>query len=136
MEGLFASGSSVLNSERWLEPRETSLVRQASLRRTGACVLSSALILSTSMAFTCMAFAEDQLARSLAANCTSCHGPDGNSLGAIPSIAGLDKAAIVAALQAFKDGTRQATVMHQHAKGYTEQEFAMLADFFSSQKHQ
>jgi len=90
----------------------------------------------TSTAFTSMAFAEDQLARSLAANCTSCHGPDGNSLGVIPSIAGLDRATIVAALQGFKDGTRQATVMHQHAKGYTEQEFAVLADFFSSQKRQ
>jgi cytochrome c553 len=90
-----------------------------------------ALILSTSGAF-----GEDQLARSLAANCTSCHGPNGNSLGAVPSIAGLDKATIVAALHGFKDGTRQATVMHQHAKGYTEQEFAILADFFSSQKRQ
>ena len=107
---------------------------QASIGRAGVCILLPALILSTSIAYTCTAFAEDQLARSLAANCTSCHGPDGNSLGAIPSIAGLDKAAIVAALQAFKAGTRQATVMHQHANGYTEQEFAMLADFFSSQK--
>ena len=106
-------------------------MRQASIRRMGARVLLSGLILSASMAF-----AEDQLARSLAANCTSCHGPSGNSLGAIPSIAGLDKDTIVAALQAFKDGTRQATVMHQHAKGYTEQEFAALADFFSSQKRQ
>jgi cytochrome c553 len=107
------------------------LVRQASIRGAGVCVLLSALILSVSTAF-----AEDLAARSLAANCTSCHGPNGNSLGAIPSIAGLDKATIVAALQAFKDGTRQATVMQQHAKGYTEQEFAVLADFFSGQKRQ
>ena len=104
---------------------------QASIGRAGVCVV---LVLSTSMASTSMAFGEDRLARSLAANCTSCHGPNGNSLGAIPSIAGLDRAAIVAALQAFKDGTRAATVMHQHAKGYTEQEIAVLADFFCSQK--
>jgi cytochrome c553 len=110
---------------------EAALVLRASIGRTGVSVLLFGLILSTDGAF-----AEDQLARSLAANCTSCHGPNGNSLGAIPSIAGLDKATIVAALQAFRDGARPATVMHQHAKGYTEQEFAVLADFFSSQKRQ
>jgi len=82
------------------------------------------------------AAAEDQAARSLAANCTSCHGPGGNSAGAIPTIAGLEKAYIVTAMQEFKAGTRQATVMHQHAKGYTDQEVEILADYFSKQKRQ
>ena len=77
---------------------------------------------------------QDQAARSLAANCTGCHGPSGNSSGAIPSIAGLDRGYIVAAMQEFKAGTRQATVMHQHAKGYTDQEIEILAEYFSQQK--
>ena len=83
-----------------------------------------------------LAWGEDQAARSLAANCTSCHGPNGSSTGTIPSIAGLEKAYILVALQEFKAGTRQATVMHQHAKGYTDQEFTILADYFSQQKRQ
>ena len=37
----------------------------------------------------------------------------------------------ISAWVAFKDGTREATVMHQHAKGYTEAEFAYLAEFWS-----
>ena len=82
------------------------------------------------------AAAEDQAARSLASNCTGCHGPGGNSAGAIPTIAGLEKAYIVTAMQEFKAGTRQATVMHQHAKGYTDQEVEILADYFSKQKRQ
>ena len=82
------------------------------------------------------AAAEDQAARSLAANCTGCHGPGGNSGGAIPTIAGLEKAYIVTAMQEFKAGTRQATVMHQHAKGYTDQEVEILAEYFSKQKRQ
>jgi len=82
------------------------------------------------------ATAEDQATRSLAANCTGCHGPGGNSAGAIPTIAGLEKASIVTAMQEFKAGTRQATVMHQHAKGYTDQEIEVLADYFSKQKRQ
>jgi cytochrome subunit of sulfide dehydrogenase len=77
---------------------------------------------------------QDQAARSLAGNCTGCHGPSGNSSGAIPTIAGLQRAYIVTAMQEFKAGTRQATVMHQHAKGYTDQEIEVLADYFSQQK--
>jgi sulfide dehydrogenase cytochrome subunit len=78
--------------------------------------------------------AQDQGARSLAANCTGCHGPSGNSSGAIPTIAGLERAYIVTAVQEFKAGTRHATVMQQHAKGYTDQEIEILADYFSEQK--
>jgi cytochrome c553 len=82
------------------------------------------------------AHAQDQAARSLAANCTGCHGPNGNSAGGIPAIAGLDKVYIVTVLQEFKAGTRPATVMHQHAKGYTDQEFDTLAEYFSRQTRQ
>jgi cytochrome c553 len=80
--------------------------------------------------------AQDQAARSLAANCTGCHGPDGNSAGGIPSISALEKGYIVSVLQEFKSGNRPATVMHQHAKGYTDQEFDTLAEYFSRQKRQ
>jgi sulfide dehydrogenase cytochrome subunit len=79
------------------------------------------------------AWSQDQ-ARSLAANCTGCHGRNGVSAGAIPSIAGLERAYIVTAMQEFKAGTRQATVMHQHAKGYTDPEIELLAAYFSQQK--
>jgi len=91
-----------------------------------------ALLVALGLAYP--AAAQDQSARSLAANCTGCHGPSGNSSGAIPTIAALDRAYIVTALQEFKAGTRQATVMHQHAKGYTDQEIEVLADYFSKQK--
>ena len=100
-------------------------------KNTRAC----ALLVSFSLAAP-VAVAEGQASRSLAANCTSCHGPNGNSAGAIPSIAGLEKTYLIAVLQDFKAGTRPATVMHQHAKGYTDQEFELLADYFSRQKRQ
>ncbi len=93
------------------------------------------LILASLMLITTPLRAEQPATvRSLAANCTSCHGPSGNSAGAIPSIAGLDRATIVLALQEYKAGKRPATVMHQHAKGYTDQEFELLADYFSAQQ--
>ena len=98
-------------------------------------------VLLVSQVILCAAAAEgaegqDQVARSLAANCTGCHGPNDNSVGGIPTIAGLERTYIATVLQEFKAGTRPATVMHQHAKGYTDQEFELLAEYFSRQKHQ
>ena len=72
-------------------------------------------------------------ARALAANCAACHGTNGNSAGgAIPGLAGGNKDYFVAQMKAFKEGKREATVMHQIAKGYSEAEIAakpiILAD--------
>ena len=74
-------------------------------------------------------------ARALAANCSACHGTNGNSAGgAIPGLAGANKDYFVAQIQAFKSGKREATVMHQIAKGYSDAEIAAIADFFAAQK--
>lgn len=68
------------------------------------------------------------------ANCFNCHGTEGRINSAIPSIAGRDKAYLEETLKAFKAGSKQATIMHQLAKGYTDEEIAVLADYFSKQK--
>ncbi len=71
------------------------------------------------------------------ANCFNCHGTNGRVGGgnsAIPPLAGLRKAYIVEQINAFKSGTRPATVMQQLAKGYTDDEIARAAEYFSRQK--
>ncbi|MDD2662191.1 MAG: c-type cytochrome [Dechloromonas sp.] len=68
------------------------------------------------------------------ANCFNCHGTEGNTKSAIPAIAGRERAYLEATLKAFKDGSKQATIMHQLAKGYTDEEIAVLADYFSRQR--
>ena len=74
-------------------------------------------------------------ARALAANCAACHGTNGNSAGgAIPGLAGMNKEYFLNQLKAFKEGKREATVMHQIAKGYSDAETAAIADFFAAQK--
>ena len=80
--------------------------------------------------------AEPTLARNLAANCTSCHGTHGASASGMRSLAGQPQPALLAALRAFRDGSRPATVMHQLARGYTDQQLEALAAFFSAQSHQ
>lgn len=70
----------------------------------------------------------------LASSCMSCHGPGGKSKGAIPSLAGVEKAYFVKQMQDFKSGARPASVMHRHAKGYTDAEYALMAEYFSKLK--
>jgi len=69
----------------------------------------------------------------LAANCANCHGTTGNAKGAMPSLAGQQKAQIVEQMKAFRDGKRPATIMHQLAKGYTDPQIEAIADHFSRQ---
>jgi cytochrome subunit of sulfide dehydrogenase len=92
--------------------------------------------------FLCVALAapfsqaqDSAAARSLAATCANCHGTDGRSATKeVASLAGLPKAQIVSQMKAFKDGTRPATVMHQLAKGYSDQQIDLLADYFAAKR--
>jgi cytochrome subunit of sulfide dehydrogenase len=75
-------------------------------------------------------------ARSLAANCASCHGPEGRTTqgSAVPALAGMPRDAMLQQMRAFRDGTRPATVMHQIAKGFTEPQLAQIAGYFAAQQ--
>jgi len=67
----------------------------------------------------------------LAASCAACHGTNGNSVGGTPVLSGLDKSHFIRQMQSFRDGSRDSTVMHHHAKGLTTEEIERLADYFS-----
>ena len=68
------------------------------------------------------------------ANCFNCHGTEGRGQTAIPPLAGLSATYIVEQMSAFKSGARPATVMHQLAKGYTDEEIARAAAYFAAVK--
>jgi len=70
----------------------------------------------------------------LANVCATCHGPDGQSQGAIPSIHSLTKENFVAAMRAFQTGERQGTVMNRIAKGLDETDVEAVAAYFAA-KH-
>lgn len=68
------------------------------------------------------------------ANCFNCHGTDGKTHGAIPALAGRERAVLEETLKAYKAGTKTATIMQQLAKGYTDEEIAEAANYFARQK--
>lgn len=81
------------------------------------------------------AHAQDPRGRDLALSCSGCHGTNGRSASGMPNIAGLDQAYIVKQMNDFRSGARAATVMHQIAKGYNDEQIALLAAYFSVQKN-
>jgi len=72
--------------------------------------------------------------RVLAATCGACHGTEGRAAEgqAMPRLAGQSREAIATSLRAFRDGSRSATVMHQIAKGYSDEEIDALAAYFAA----
>ncbi len=78
------------------------------------------------------AFAQDVQGRYWSGACTGCHGTKGRGDGAIPAIAGIDKTKFLRLMTQFREGSKPATIMHQHAKGLSEEQIDALGDYFSS----
>ena len=74
--------------------------------------------------------------RATAAMCANCHGTDGRAAGGagMPGLAGLSAAYFIEQMNAFRNGSRQATIMHQLAKGYTDTQIVAMAQYFAAQK--
>lgn len=82
-----------------------------------------------------LAQAQDALqARSWAAACANCHGTDGRAQPGMQALAGLSKDDIVQKMQDFKNGRRPTTIMHQLAKGYSDEQIVAIASHFAAQK--
>ena len=79
---------------------------------------------------------EQLYTRSLAATCANCHGTDGRTTpdSTVPALAGMPATYIAEQMKAFKSGARPATVMHQLAKGYSDEQIASIAAYFGAQK--
>jgi cytochrome c553 len=74
-------------------------------------------------------------ARNLASACFTCHGTDGRSVGGVPpGLAGKNKDELLQIMKDFKAGKRPATLMHQQAKGYTDQQLEAIAGYFAGTK--
>jgi sulfide dehydrogenase cytochrome subunit len=101
--------------------------KKPTLRRAG---LWAALTLTASLP----ALAQDvHLARNLAATCANCHGTNGQAKGDMKPLAGLSADKIIALVADYKSGAQPATIMHQIAKGYTDEQIRLIAGYFAAQ---
>jgi len=99
--------------------------------------LSSFLVLTLlgSLAFSLNSQAAEVSQGAMLSNsCAACHGTDGKSPGAIPSIHGKSASFISQSLKAFRSGERESTVMGRHASGYSDEEIQLIADYFAGLK--
>jgi sulfide dehydrogenase cytochrome subunit len=71
----------------------------------------------------------------MAATCAGCHGTDGKlaTIEMMP-LAGMQEAEFVRAMQDFRSGKRQSTLMGHVAKGFTDSEVRAMARYFASVK--
>lgn len=94
-----------------------------------------ALGLAACAAGTAMA-ADPNLGRSLAATCANCHGTNGHALpgSGLDALAGADKEKLLQKLSDFKSGIKPASIMHQIAKGYTDEQLDLITTYFAMQK--
>jgi cytochrome c553 len=69
-----------------------------------------------------------------AASCSGCHPATVKVETPVARLAGQDPAAIVAAMQAFRTGQRQATVMDRIAKGFSDDEVRAIAAWYAAQR--
>jgi sulfide dehydrogenase cytochrome subunit len=68
----------------------------------------------------------------LSATCSGCHGQSGRSVAEIPAINGKTALQIQTAMLEFKTDRRPATVMNRHAKGFSDEEIAILAAYIAA----
>ena len=80
------------------------------------------------------AHAQVNQVRVWAAACANCHGTEGRALEGMEALAGKNKDDMLKTLLDFKAGRKPATIMHQHAKGYTDAQLDAIAGYFAGIK--
>jgi cytochrome c553 len=69
-----------------------------------------------------------------AASCSGCHPTSARVASPVPRLVGLERAAIVRAMQEFRSGQRAGTVMDRLVRGFTDDEIQAIAAWYASQR--
>lgn len=72
--------------------------------------------------------------RAWASACANCHGTAGVAQPGMESLAGMPREELAKKMLDFKAGRKPATIMHQLAKGYSDEQLQQLAAYFAALK--
>ncbi len=79
--------------------------------------------------------ADVEAGKAKAAACAGCHGADGIAVNpAYPNLAGQNAQYLVAAIKAYKDGTRNNAVMGALVKALSDEDIENIAAYYQSLK--
>jgi sulfide dehydrogenase cytochrome subunit len=99
--------------------------------RRGACTV---LIASAAALWLASAFAASPAPPPGATSCSGCHPASPAVDSPVPRLVGRDPSEIVMAMQAFRSGSRPATVMDRIAKGFSDDEISAIAAWYHEQR--
>lgn len=77
---------------------------------------------------------EAKQAEALVFNCYTCHATDDGRSGEIPKLTGISAKRLEEKLLLFRLDQEQATIMNRIAKGYSEDEIKVIADYLANLK--
>ena len=97
-----------------------------------AVLLLSALPASTSF-LNAQSVAQPHPGRLLACNCFPCHGTHCQSIAGMDKIAGKSANSIYEELKEMQRKPANGNIMNVHARGYTDEQLRLLADYLSRQ---
>jgi cytochrome c553 len=69
-----------------------------------------------------------------ASSCTGCHPANAGVETSVPGLAGRNAPDIIAVMEAFRSGQKEATVMDRIAKGFTIEEIHAIAAWYAAQR--
>lgn len=64
--------------------------------------------------------------------CMACHGTAGRAQTGMPSLAGMNRDEMIRKMTDYRSGRTPATIMHHHARGYSDEQIAAIAGYFSA----
>ena len=103
-------------------------------RAFASCSLMRPAVTALACSLICISAARAADPPSGAASCSGCHPAKPAVDTPVPRLVGQDPAAIVTAMQAFRSGTRPATVMDRIAKGFSNDEIKSIAAWYGAQQ--
>ena len=96
-------------------------------------VCAIVVIAATALALPALVYGQSPPGRLLASNCFQCHGTNGRAIDGMERLAGKSAHEIYEELLEMKGKPANSNIMHVHARGYTDAQLRLIADYLARQ---